>query len=435
MPSVVCPKLPARHYPELVKRRRSSPSALVLATALLMGGVGCSGSTDTAAKETEKKQPPLVKVDRLEVRQVRREIEASAFLASELEVTVTSKIPGRVEEVFVDEGQHVKKDQVLAALDDREAQAARKQVELQLADRKLRLQLAQWEEKAAAHRVTGARLNRDQANSEYGRLSKLDPELVSPKQLEDAKFALDGATETLKETELREEKARLDTKVAQQGVEEFVARLEEAAARLADHKIRAPMDGVVAKRGVDGGEAISTSIALALFLIVDPKNLISYLKRPQRELPLVKNARKVIFTTDAYPEQEFIGTVDMVSPIVDPTTGSFDIRIRVPEADTKLLVPGMFIRARILTEESRRAIMVPKTAVLAEADESIVFVVRDGIATKVVLQTGLEDSTHVECRNQGNGGLHENDLLVVSGHDDLKDQTKVEVVGNETEKK
>ena len=105
----------------------------------------------------------------------------------------------------------------------------------------------------------------------------------------------------------------------------------------------------------------------------------------------------------------------------------------MPEADTKLLVPGMFIRARILTEKSRRAIMVPKTAVLAEGDESIVFVVRDGVATKIVLETGLEDSTHVECRNQGNGGLHENDLLIVSGHDDLKDQTKVEVVGNENE--
>ncbi|MHC4515202.1 MAG: hypothetical protein ACYS5W_16060, partial [Planctomycetota bacterium] len=106
----------------------------------------------------------------------------------------------------------------------------------------------------------------------------------------------------------------------------------------------------------------------------------------------------------------------------------FDIRIRVPEVDTRLLVPGMFIRARILTEESRRAIMVPKTAVLAEGDESIVFVVRDGIATKIVLVTGLEDSTHVESCGQGNGGLQENDLLVVSGHDDLKDRTRVEVV-------
>ncbi|MHC5072141.1 MAG: efflux RND transporter periplasmic adaptor subunit, partial [Planctomycetota bacterium] len=174
--------------------------------------------------------------------------------------------------------------------------------------------------------------------------------------------------------------------------------------------------------------AISTSIAHTLFLIVDPRNLISYLKRPQRELPLVKHAKTVLFTTDAYPDQEFTGTVDMVSPIVDPATGSFDIRIRVPEVDTRLLVPGMFIRARILTEESRRAIMVPKTAVLAEGDESIVFVVRDGIATKIVLVTGLEDSTHVESCGQGNGGLQENDLLVVSGHDDLKDRTRVEVV-------
>jgi len=411
-----------------VKHPAAPLATVVLATAFL---AGCTrGSADASTQDTgaESEQPPLVKVDHLEIRQVRREIEASAFLASEIEVTVTSKIPGRVAKVLVDEGEHVKAGKVLATLDDREAQAAKKQVELQLADKKLRLELAEWESQAAAHRVAGAKIERDRTNANYQRLRRQDPDVVSPKELEAAKFALDAAGEAMKETELNAEKAKLDVKVAQQAIRELEARLEETAAKLADHNILAPMDGVIAKRGIDGGEAISTSIAHALFLIVDPRNLISYLKRPQRELPLVKNAKQVIFTTDAYPEQEFTGTVDMVSPIVDPTTGSFDIRIRVPEVDTQLLVPGMFIRARILTEKSRRAIMVPKTAVLAEGDESIVFVVRDGVATKIVLQTGLEDSTHIECRNEGNGGLHENDLLVVSGHDDLKDQTKVEVV-------
>ncbi len=444
MRSVVCPKLPGRHYPDLVKRRcvkhpaaplATAPLATaILATAILVTAIlaGCNGGADASTQDAgaESEPPPLVKVDRLEIRQVRREIEASAFLSSDLEVTVTSKISGRLIEVLVDEGQRVKKGMVLARLDDRAAQAAKQQVELQVADKKLRLDLAEWELKVVAHRIVRAQIDRDQANAEYQRLRKQDPDVVSPKQLEDAKFALDSATEAMKEAQLNAEKAKLDVKVAEQAIQEVEARLEETAARLEDHNIRAPRDGVIAEAYVDGGEAISTSIAHGLFLIVDPKNLISYLKRPQRELPLVKDARKVIFTTDAYPEQEFVGTIDMISPIVDPTTGSFDIRIRVPEADTKLLVPGMFIRARILTEESRRAIMVPKTAVLAEGDESIVFVVRDGVATKIVLHTGIEDSTHVECRNQGNGGLHENDLLIVSGHDDLKDQTKVEVVEN-----
>ena len=163
-------------------------------------------------------------------------------------------------------------------------------------------------------------------------------------------------------------------------------------------------------------------------LLVDQNNLISYLSRPQRELPLVKQAKEVLFTTDAYPDQEFTADVDMISPVVDKDTGSFSIRIRVRKDDAGLLLPGMFIRARILTEESRRAIMVPKTAVLAEGEDSIVFVVRDGTAIKIVLETGLEDSTHVECRNQGNGGLREDDRLIVSGHQDLKDQDKVEVL-------
>ncbi|MEE9126863.1 MAG: efflux RND transporter periplasmic adaptor subunit, partial [Planctomycetota bacterium] len=368
MRAVVCPKLPARHYSDLVKPAPTKLATALWATMILASCNSGGANAQAQGTDPEEDQPPLVKVQNLEIRQVRREIEASAFLASEFEVTLTSKIPGRVVEVLVDEGQEVKKGALLARMDDREARAAKKQVELQLAERKLRKDLAEWEAKAAAHRVVRAGLERDQANAQYQRLSKLDPDVVPPKELEDAKFALDGAAEALKESELNLQKAGLDISVAKQAIEEAEARLEESQARLADHELRSPMDGIIAKREVDSGEAISTSIAHALFEIVDPRNLVSYLKRPQLELPLVKHAKSVIFTTDAYPDMEFTGRVDMVSPIVDPATGSFQIRIRVPTEDTRLLVPGMFIRARILTEENRRALMVPKTAVLAEGD-------------------------------------------------------------------
>ena len=71
--------------------------------------------------------------------------------------------------------------------------------------------------------------------------------------------------------------------------------------------------------------------------------------------------------------------------------------------------------------------MVPKTAVLADGDREIVFALRDGIAHRIVLDPGLEEHAWVECRNRGDGGLEPTDLVIIAGHEDLEDQTAVEV--------
>ena len=111
---------------------------------------------------------------------------------------------------------------------------------------------------------------------------------------------------------------------------------------------------------VKGGETVSPSTEL--FQVVDEKHLVAYLRRPQRELGLIQDAKEVLFTTDAIPDATFHATIDVVSAVVDQSTGTFQIRIRVERdsEDARLLRPGLFIRARILTEDQREALMVPK---------------------------------------------------------------------------
>ena len=114
-------------------------------------------------------------------------------------------------------------------------------------------------------------------------------------------------------------------------------------------------------------------------------------------------------------------------PGADGATGSFQLRMRVGDAVTKGLRPGMFIRVRIRTEGLRDALMVPKAAVLAEGDQSVVYAVRNGIACKVKLDPGLEERLHIECRNRGDDGLQVSDVVVTGGHQDLRDQARVEL--------
>ena len=401
-----------------------SLSALILSLFLLGAACNPAGTAAAGNGNPTGAQPPLVRVEAVRLLDVQREISTTGFLESEHRVTVLSEVPGKILEVLVDEGEAVQAGQVLARIDDREARSALQQMQVQLESRKVEKSLNELEVEAAGRRVRQATIERDQAKAEYERNAGIARDVVSPKVLEDSRFAYEGAEEALLVAEFNEKKAILDVDRAANSIAETEASLEEIQLRLEDHEILAPLTGVLEARYIRGGETISS--ATELFVVVDPVLLVAYLNRPQREFALVQGAREVLFTTDAYPGREFVADVDLVSPTVDQSTGSFRLRVRVREAPENKLLPGMFIRARIMTEDLRPALMVPKTAVLAEGDLSVVFAVRDGKANRVALDPGLETETHVECRNRGDDGLTTRDVVVVVGHEDLKDQAVVE---------
>jgi RND family efflux transporter MFP subunit len=415
---------------------RPSPTCL-LAGALALALTACDpaakepsdqatpGATAPAATET-----PLVRVTKLEQRPVRRTIETTSYLESEHRVTVQSKVPGRVTAVHADEGQTVKAGTLLASLDDREALSALRQAEVQVQDRQVRFELAKLEAEAAGQRVDQARVERDKAASQHKRNLEIDPGLISEKELDDARFALEAANEALQVSEVQERKAKLEISAAENAIAELETRVEAERIRLSEHKILAPLDGIVADRMVRGGETITA--ATDLFLVVDQLALVSYLRRPQRELGVIQGAKDVTFECDAVPGHEFHAAIDFVSPVVDETSGSFRIRVRVVHDDdlTQVLRPGMFVRARIYAEDEREALMIPKSALLNEGAVSVAFVVRDGIARRVVVEPGIEERDYVECRNLGPDGLAPGDLVVTSGQQSLVDNTPVDTAGN-----
>ena len=129
------------------------------------------------------------------------------------------------------------------------------------------------------------------------------------------------------------------------------------------------------------------------------------------------------------PGRRFHATIDVISPVINAETGSFRLRVRVSKEDddAELLRPGMFVRAEIVTEEQREALMVPKAAILNEGTRSVVFAVREGVARRVVLKSGLEERDHVENLDRGETGLGPDDVVAVSGQAGLRDNTAVEI--------
>lgn len=399
--------------------------ALIASFVVLL--VACSGpNSDAAANESDDTPPPLVRVAPVELRTVRRSVETTSYVEAEHRVTVLSKVPGRVVDVLADEGMTVSAGAVLARLDDREAQSALRQAEIQLEDARVKLELAKLESDASTHRVGQKRVERDRAKTTHERNRQMSSGLIAEREIEESGYEVDATFEALRVAEFEERKAKLEVDAARNTVEDRQAKLEDAKLQLEEHTIRAHFDGIIEKRMIRGGESISTTTEL--FVVIDPTRLVSYLRRPQRELGLVRDAREVVFTTDAFPDREFKASIDVVSPVIDETNGSFRIRIRIDESAVGDLRPGMFVRARILTENAREAAMVPKGAVLNERNEMVIFVVRDGKATRLHIDPGLEEIDYLEVLNRGDGGLRADDQVVISGHRDLRDQAEVEVV-------
>ncbi|MBI5852447.1 MAG: efflux RND transporter periplasmic adaptor subunit [Planctomycetes bacterium] len=417
---------------ELPRPRRFVALGILFALPAL---AGCGPRADAGAGDAKTAAaPPLVRTELLALRKVRRTVETTSYLESMHQVTVQSRVSGRVLEVLVDEGQKVKAGEVLARLDTREPAAELRQAEVQLADRRVRHDLAKLTAETSARRLEAARIERDKQKAQLERNQAIDPALIPPKDLEDSQFAYQAAEEGCRIAELESRRAEVEIGAAANAIAEFESRVESQKLRLAEHAIVSPIDGVVSERGIRGGETISptastASSATPLFVVTDADNLICYLRRPQRELPMIQGSKQVTFTTDAVPEHEFHATIDFISPIVDTASGAFAVRVRVVRDDSLvgLLRPGMFVRARILAEDEREALMVPKAAVLNEGAVAVVFVVRDGIARRVVVDAGLEEREHVEARNLGADGLSPGDAVITSGQHGLQDKTAVEV--------
>lgn len=386
--------------------------------------IACSKPPESSQDETEL-PTPLVRAVAAELRGVQREIRTTGFLESEHQDTIRSQVAGRLLKLDADEGSVVEAGDVLAEIDDREIQSARRQLVVSRDSKSVDKQLAKLEIDAAGRRTRQAEIEAQRTKAEYDRLSQLDRSIVSPKALEDAQLAWDAAEQAAKVATFNESKAKLEVGRIENAMEELQAKIDELDVRLGYYQVRAPFTGIVTRRHISPGATITLSSDL--FDMIDPDHLLAYLDRPQAELDLVRQSRTVTFTSDAIPDREFTADIDLVSPTIDRATGHFRVRVRVRPEDARTLVHGMFVRARIRAEEVREALMIPKAAVLSEGDVAVVMVARGGKAMRIDLDPGLEQDQWIECKNRGSNGLEPGDLVIVEGHQDLEDQTAVRV--------
>lgn len=178
--------------------------------------------------------------------------------------------------------------------------------------------------------------------------------------------------------------------------------------------LRAPMDGIITQLGVSQGQRVQADTTA--MLIAAEHRLIARLGIELEELGSVHVGMPVTITSVFVPDIRITTTIREVHAMIDPSTHLVEVLAAIPEAQIGGLVLGSRILGR-LQLAVHPALVVPRSAVLDGQGGSYLYLVQDGKAQRVAVQTGTEAGDRIEVR----GDVHAGDRVVVSGNYELTD--------------
>jgi RND family efflux transporter MFP subunit len=351
---------------------------------MLVGVVALAASLAACGQDNRYVAPPAPKVTvALPAQQtVTRYLEATGNAAAVNSTNLVARVQGFLQAIDYKDGDVVKQGTTLFTIEPEPY--------------KLKLEQAQAAE-------TGARAALKQAESEYERQTELASRQVA------SKAALDNATANRDSALAKLKQAEVDTK--------------QAAINLGYTQVKAPFDGIVTARLVSLGELVGANGPTQLAAIVqtdpiyvnfniseqDVLNIRAEIRRlgiTQAELEKVP-IEVGLQTDKGYPH---LGTLEYVSPKVDPSTGTLAIRAILKNPDG-VLVPGYFVRVRVAADDVN-SLLVPDAALGSDQGGRYVLVVnKDDVVEQRKVTTGpkVGDLRAIES------GLKADDRVVVSG--------------------
>lgn len=329
-------------------------------------------------------------------------LDASGYVTARRIATVSSKITGKVKEVFIEEGQRVAEGEVLATLDAADADAQRELAQSQLA--------------SAQSQLAEAR----------AQLVLADRTLVRQKELAAKKLVAQSALDTA-EADRASRASRLQSleravKVARDGVQISALGVDNTV-------IRAPFAGVIVAKAAQPGEMISPisggggSIRTGIGTLVDMDSLEIQVDVNEAYIGRVQPKMPVEAVLNAYPDWKIPAEVIAIVPTADRSKATVKVRIALNQKDPRI-VPDMGVRVSFLettppaaAQTSAPRVQVPVAAVRKDGTQDIVFVMKDGKAERRAIKAGGT----IGDQRQVLAGLNGGEQVIVEAPDTLKE--------------
>ena len=318
-------------------------------------------------------------------------LTASGYVVARRSAAVASKGTGRLVFLGVEEGDKVKKGQVIARLEDADVVAAR---------------------------------NRAQANL---RLAEADL-YESKKNLERLRILLERGF--IAPAEVDAEEARYKRVVATIAAAKYAVR--EAEVAVENTRIVAPFDGTVLKKNADVGEIVAplagaASSKAAVVTIADMSSLEVEADVSEANITRVSREQLCEITLDAYPQKRYPGSVSSIVPTADRAKATVMVKIKFKEYDERVL-PEMGAKITFLAAgssvdaaEMQPVLTVPVAAVATREGRQVAFQIQDDQAVEVPVSTGRKLGSLIEIT----AGLKSGDKVISNPDDRIQAGTPV----------
>ncbi|MBP2646393.1 MAG: hypothetical protein H6Q77_17 [Gemmatimonadetes bacterium] len=182
--------------------------------------------------------------------------------------------------------------------------------------------------------------------------------------------------------------------------------------------VRAPFGGAVGQRFVSLGDYVTTATRLASLQTVNPER-VSF-QVPERYAAQLHRSQTIAFQVAAIRNKTYTGTVDFVDPVVQLPGRTITVKALVPNPNRELQA-GMFVEVRLATAQRPNAVVVPEDAVLALQGITVVWVVKDGKATRRPVTLGVRSPGFVEIVE----GVEAGEQVIVGGIEKMSEGAAV----------
>ncbi len=342
--------------------------------------LGC-GSKEAPSKKDITIPVTLGKVKAMDVHHIIKQV---GTLEANEAVLVKSEAKGKIKQIFFEEGTRVKGGEILVKVDDVKIKA--------------------------------------EVGSIESRIVQYQAELGNTKRnvLRNMDLLKDGVITQREYDDIITKK-----EVGEAIIKEAEANLLLKKEQLKDTSINSPFNGFASERLVSIGDYIGVGGPIVKVVQTDPLKLS--FRIPEKYVPSIKTGKKVLVTVEAYPEEEFAGTIYFTSPDIDTSTRTFLVKSKIANQDN-ILTPGMFANATITTEIHNHAMVIPWEALVVKEDETYVFRIDSDRAKKVPVKIMLVFEGQAEVE----GDLSPGASVVKEGKFSLKDGDRISEKGTQT---
>ncbi|MDD4570287.1 MAG: efflux RND transporter periplasmic adaptor subunit [Tepidanaerobacteraceae bacterium] len=395
---------------------------IITATTL----AGCRSKTSDDISE-EAAVPIEAKEVKLE--SIKDITKLTGTIEAEDDVKVTSKIPGRVDQVLKDVGDFVEKGESLIILETTELQNQLAQAEAALAMAQANLSanedavLPQQLEQVRAG-LEQAEANYVNAKADYERMKALYEEEAISKQVFDGMTLKFQVAKTQYET--AQEQFKLTKERLPKNIEALKAQVRQAESAVAliqtnmdNSIISSPVTGIISNKLTNDGEVIAAGYPLLTVVNIDTVKVV--IDVAEEEINKIKDGQEVDITVGAIGGEKIKGITTIVSPASNPTR-LFQVKISINNED-HTLKPGMFAEVDVEKGIKENVIVLPKDAILLKKHGNVAFVVSDGKAVERMVKLGITNGSKVEIVE----GINPGEKVVVKGQNILKEGTSVKL--------